>query len=135
MLKILKNKCHIWNQHLRNRAHAKFKMLERWYFLARKVYIWAFRLEIWKTKTSGKFQSSPISKCCFPISGGGVVLAGFESFRLVLAGFRSFWHVPGFSKYAVRLWLLHTPPPPPQKKKKKLYFPNYCSKWHSFLPT
>ena len=30
---------------------------------------------------------------------GGVVLAGFGLLRLVLAGFGSFWLVPGFSKY------------------------------------
>ena len=77
------------------------KRLERWYFLAQMAWIWAFGLEIRKTKASGKFQ---IFGSFLVVSQNFlVVLAGFWAVRVVSARFGWFgvvWPVPGFSKHA-----------------------------------
>ena len=77
------------------------------YFLAQNIQIWAFELEVWKSKANRKLQISSILKF-WVISGRStifffgsfcLVLGRIGWFRLVLAGFGSFWLVPGFSKY------------------------------------
>ena len=71
------------------------------YFLAQNIQIWAFELEVWKSKANRKLQISSILKFWvvsgrstilfyFFFGGGGVVLSGFGSFRLVSARFGSF---------------------------------------------
>ena len=66
------------------------KRLNNWYFFAQNTRIWAFGLNVWKTKASRKFQIPLIFNCW-------VVLGHFAVFWFVSAGFGSFWLVPAFS--------------------------------------